>query len=158
MPWSLDFIQGFADRWDWKVLSANGAVPGSAELIERFEERWDWEVLSNSRILPWSIELIERFQDRWHFVGQLTDFGVSELEPGSGEPDRIDDRYGLSANEVLPWSLELIERYEDRWNWKALSRNISPLIPKLHPSDVVEIMGHRAISSQPLPASHSFIN
>ena len=69
LPWSLELIERFEDRWDWggdgllgPGLSANEALPWSFELIERYEDRWDWEDLSGNEALPWSLELIERYE------------------------------------------------------------------------------------------------
>ncbi|MBF4102926.1 hypothetical protein INT80_11955 [Gallibacterium anatis] len=64
-------FERFEDRWDWRRLSENEALPWSIALIERFEDRWDWEKLSRNQALPWSIALIERFETRWEW-----DFGA----------------------------------------------------------------------------------
>ncbi|MFZ7216357.1 hypothetical protein [Avibacterium avium] len=97
IEWTVEFIEKYAEYWDWGRLSGNEALPWSMELIERFEERWDWEGLSENEALPWSMELIERFEERW-------------------------DWSALSRNEALPWSMELIERFEDRWEWQFEDR------------------------------------
>ncbi|WP_262967075.1 hypothetical protein [Methylobacter psychrophilus] len=117
LPWSLELIERFEDRWGWNWLSENKGLPWSLELIERFEERWCWIGLSMNKALPWSLELIERFEERWHWDV-------------------------LSKNEGLPWSLELIERFEERWCWMALSPNESLHLPTLRPADIVAIMEH----------------
>ena len=38
-----DLIEQFADHWDWGRLSLNTVLPWSLELIKRFEDRWIWE-------------------------------------------------------------------------------------------------------------------
>ena len=57
--YSLDeeLIEHFADCLDWKCLSVNKLLPWSMDFIDRYEERWDWESLSEG--LPWSVDLIE---------------------------------------------------------------------------------------------------
>ena len=47
--------------------SYNKALPWSLELIERYEDRWYWQSLSENETLPWSIELIERYEDHWQW-------------------------------------------------------------------------------------------
>ncbi|UZD15878.1 hypothetical protein OLL86_10350 [Gallibacterium anatis] len=100
IEWTAEFIEKYAEYWDWRKLSWNKDLPWSMELIERFEDSWNFLWLSWNKALPWSIELIERFEERW-------DWG----------------EFGLSDNEALPWSIALIERFEDRWVWSWLSCN-----------------------------------
>jgi hypothetical protein len=69
LPWSLELIERYEDRWDWLVLSGNEALPWSLELIERYKDRWYWRRLSENEALPWSLELIERYEDRWDWDG-----------------------------------------------------------------------------------------
>ena len=68
LPWSLELIERFCDRWSWWWLSKNAALPWSLRLIERFEDHWNWSILSQNATLPWSLELIERFEDRWDWT------------------------------------------------------------------------------------------
>ena len=78
LPWSLELIERFEDRWklgrrtDRDGLSGNSALPWSLELIERYEDRWDWGQLSANTALPWSLELIERYEDRWHWKSHFS--------------------------------------------------------------------------------------
>jgi hypothetical protein len=69
LPWSLELIERFVDRWDWGFLAANKGLPWSLELIERFMDRWDWGFLAANKGLPWSLELIERYEGRWNWWG-----------------------------------------------------------------------------------------
>ncbi|KGQ64593.1 hypothetical protein IO43_05780, partial [Gallibacterium anatis 7990] len=63
IEWTAEFIEKYAEFWNWWGLSENKALPWSIALIERFEDRWEWGILglSHNQALPWSIELIERF-------------------------------------------------------------------------------------------------
>ena len=69
MPWSLELIEKYKDKWSWGSLSNNKtfnkALPWSLELIERFEDCWSWGELSANEALPWSLELIEKYKDKW---------------------------------------------------------------------------------------------
>jgi len=51
-PCSEAIIERYADRWDWKCLSENEALPWSEALIERFKDRWSWSWLSSNKALP----------------------------------------------------------------------------------------------------------
>jgi len=51
-------------------LSCNKALPWSLDLIGRFADRWSFDGefgLSLNEGVPWSLDLIERFEDRWNF-------------------------------------------------------------------------------------------
>ena len=69
LPWSLELIERYEDRWDWGEwgLSKNEALPWSLKLIKRYEDRWAWGRLSNNEAPPWSLELIERYEGRWEW-------------------------------------------------------------------------------------------
>jgi hypothetical protein len=75
--------------WNWS--SGNSSLPWSIDLIEKYRDKWDWEWLSNNLFLPWSIELIEKYKDKWNwkydsinvyikvFQSYLTDSFVEEI-------------------------------------------------------------------------------
>jgi hypothetical protein len=85
LPWSIDFIKKYEDRWKWDSfdeeifengetytteclgISDNIAIPWSIELINAFEDKWDWYALSGNISLPFSIEFIDTFCDRWNW-------------------------------------------------------------------------------------------
>jgi len=118
LPWSLELIEKYKNRWYWCCLSANTALPWSPELIEKYKERWDWRELSTNNALPWSPELIEKYKERWDWRELSTErWDWRELST-----ERWDWRE-LSTNNALPWSLELIEKYKERWDWGRLSTN-----------------------------------
>ena len=133
LPWSLELIEIFRDRWSWGKggLSTNSAIPWSIEIIDRYNNKWDWAELSRNKALNWSLDLIKKYQDRWVWDG----LSSNEALPWSFEliqlyEDRWDwVRYGLSCNKALNWSLDLIERYQDKWNWKDYGLSNNPKLP-----------------------------
>lgn len=100
LQWSIEMIESYNNKWNWGLswyyLSRNESMPWTIELIEKFNNKWDWEHLSMTKNLPWSIELINKFKNNWV-------------------------RHHLSRNESLPWSIELIEKCESSWDWEYLS-------------------------------------
>ena len=78
---SIDFIEHYQERWDWKDLSENEALPWSIDLIERYEERWKWNGLSRNKALPWSYRFYERFTERWEInrVAGIYDGNIRKL-------------------------------------------------------------------------------
>ena len=64
LPWTIDLIEKFENKWDWHSLSINKALPWTVELVEKFEDKWVWPSLSINKALPWSSELIEKFENK----------------------------------------------------------------------------------------------
>ena len=75
------------NSFNWRDLSENKALPWSLELIEKFEDKWSWIyhgsmsadesddrttglIINNA--LPWTLELIDKFKDhykwRWEYL------------------------------------------------------------------------------------------
>lgn len=131
LPWSLELIKRYEDRWDWWWLSTNEEIPWSSDLIDRYIDRWDWG--GNLQVRrDWGDPLDHRTRARNELHRDGWDMGglaKNKSLPWSHELiDRYKDRWDwgmLSKNDALPWSVELIERYGDRWNWKFLSSNRS---------------------------------
>ncbi len=96
LPWSIELIKKYEDKWDWEDLSYNKTLPWSTKLIERFEDKWSWEALSSNKALPLSVGLLESYEDKWHWRD-------------------------LSWNDSLPWNIEVIEKYRDKLYWGAIN-------------------------------------
>jgi hypothetical protein len=65
LPWSLELIRKYKDKWNWSNLSKNKLLPWSIELIYEFENKWNWRYLSENKSVPFSIELIDRYAKKW---------------------------------------------------------------------------------------------
>jgi hypothetical protein len=69
-------------------LAANTALPWSIELIERYVDRWNWFALTEINSLPWSTELIEQFAHRWGWG--LNNEYICEVYERSGIFEELD--------------------------------------------------------------------
>lgn len=119
IKWTAEFIEKYAEYWDWSSLSMNKALPWSMELIEHFEMRWDRWWLSHNQALPWSIALIERFEERWSWLI-------------------------LSCNQSLPWSIDLLEKFKYKWHWSNLAFNekVQQIFTALSMQGIEEVMDY----------------
>ncbi|WAX71344.1 hypothetical protein [Gallibacterium anatis] len=124
IEWTAEFIEKYAEYWDWRKLSWNKDLPWSMELIERFEDSWNFLWLSWNKALPWSIALIERFETRW-------------------------DWFWLSQNQALPWSIDLLEKFKHKWDWswclaRCLDRNekVRQIFTALSVQGIEEVMDY----------------
>jgi len=128
LPWSIELIEKYKNKWSWYELSENPSLPWSIELIEKFagmtgkdyleknpnttlsiefienshigRGNWSWSKLSSNKFLPWSIDLIIKFQDKW-------------------------DYKELFKNPSFPLSIGIIEQFKDKWDWDEFSNNDS---------------------------------
>lgn len=111
---------------NFRMLSQNPALPWSIPFLERFANFWDWEILSQHSYLPWSIKLIDYFQNYWEWGGRYM-AEITEDEDGNRlpEPFKLVESFshGLVTNPYLPWSLDLISKYEDRFDFEQLADN-----------------------------------
>jgi hypothetical protein len=137
LPWSIELITCFEDRWNWTWLSRNGSLRWSLDLIERFEDLWDWDALAKNYCIPWNFndlpscgdQLYEEYRD--YFQEEIASDEDNQISVDSIEG--FEKKYltgwnshqfdSLSSKLDFPWSIDLIQRFEHRWNWKALSRN-----------------------------------
>ena len=94
LPWSIELLEEFADRWNWSHLALNESIIWDEHLIEHFKDRVAFQSLCLRADLPWTPALINRYADKWNW--QL-----------------------LSANSGLPWNYQLLKTYEDKWTWQS---------------------------------------
>ena len=59
VEWTADYLRENADELQWALLSANPGLPFTLELLAEFAERWDWQELATNHdlyekvIRPW---------------------------------------------------------------------------------------------------------
>lgn len=54
---------------NWNFLSSNTSIPFNLELIEKFQDKWNWRLLSQNESINWNNELIDKFHDKWRWDG-----------------------------------------------------------------------------------------
>ncbi|WP_318350811.1 hypothetical protein [Aquipluma nitroreducens] len=118
------WLNGPDDKFE--ILSGNQALPWSIQFLERFENRWDWEKLSQCSYLPWSAELIDRFATNWEWGGKCDGY-ITEDEDGNQlpVPIPISNCYstGIVTNPHLPWTIDFILKYQYRLDLDQLAEN-----------------------------------
>jgi len=128
LPWSIEFIERYEDRWNWNLLGRNPRVMGNPEIREHFYHHLSEHIEGYERWIK-SPKNYEMMSDAEVLEDKLTELdGLKELQLRSAEEientQNIDWTY-LSQNELLPWSAELIEKYKKEWDWRWLSNNES---------------------------------
>ena len=126
LPWSLDLIERYKDKWDWYELSKNHSIPWSEELIEKFIDKWSYTSLSMNRSVPWTdsiVELIDTYLENQKQLYIERKWSSYMIERKNKELNELCE--ALSNNTSLPWSVELIIKFQNKWDYNTLSKNKS---------------------------------
>jgi hypothetical protein len=116
--WSLELLDEFKDKWNWKHLSRNSSLNWwSGPMIKHFEDKWDWIELSNNSNLNLKIETIEKFKAKWNWKSSNfhRDFRKTNFH----------EKFipGICGNLSISWDFEKINKFQDLIDWHALSLN-----------------------------------
>jgi hypothetical protein len=128
------YLQKFADKWDWRVLSKNRNINYNRNLLKKFRnENWNWEYLSefggfltkqkkdSDNYLE---QIVKQFPKiRFEFLSNRKDIKI-DSEFILSTKDKEWDWVVLSENERINISKELLLELKDKnWNWKAISKH-----------------------------------
>ena len=66
---TIEVIEKYEEKWDWKQLSRDEDVPWTVKLINRYQDKWDWREhgLSRNEALPWSFDLLNKYEKNWNW-------------------------------------------------------------------------------------------
>lgn len=118
IKWSLELIDQFKDKWNWKHLSRNASLNWWSEhFITYFEDKWDWDELSNNINLNLNINLIEKFSTKWNW--KCLNFHIDYHRINILE----DMSVGICANRGNSWDYKKIDKFQDLIDWSAISLN-----------------------------------
>jgi hypothetical protein len=126
LPWSIEFIEKYQNKLNWTFLCKNTGLPWSIEFIERYHENLNWVILSNNPSIPWSIELLEKYKDKfdwYYFSMNKSHLYYQKVKKKYCKPIYQPSSDLVSVNIKLPWSTEFIEKFYELWKWPALSKN-----------------------------------
>jgi hypothetical protein len=118
IEWSLELIDQFKEKWNWKHLSRNVSLNWWSEaLLKFFEDKWDWIELSNNINLNLNSDLIEKFKTKWNWNSVNFHRDITKME--------ITEKIitGISGNSSISWDYEKINKFQDHIDWHALSLN-----------------------------------
>lgn len=80
VPW-LFIIETKLDKIgqdDWYGLSRNESLPWDVNLINKYCDKWNWKYLSGNQGIPWTIPLINTYNNRWNWEALLSNNSVYE--------------------------------------------------------------------------------
>jgi len=62
LPWNVELIKKYKQKWHWWSLSRNPGVNWTEEMITIFEENIIWQSMANNINLPWSLDFILKYE------------------------------------------------------------------------------------------------
>jgi len=113
LPWSVELIDRFADKWNWFNLSVNKHLGWTEEFIDRYADRWYWSRISSNDGLPWSHALIRKYE-------HLLDWAM----PIEQDDDTVDlPASGMSINFSIGWTEAMWAEYHSKLYGFHISMN-----------------------------------
>lgn len=130
MPWSVELIDRYIDRWDWEEMVFNNILPREMRLHyhDRLRDVDDYDAAEADSFGDFNVKTkdFEWWREWFQIIEEIDEMKAHpELcisDPDRIAPEEVDWDY-LSSSAHLPWSQELIARFHDRWNWWRLSAN-----------------------------------
>lgn len=109
---SLDMLEKYAEKLDWKGISQNGSIPWTIDALQKFADRIDWNEFSQhcSEHLI-SSHFLQKFGDRLN-LEKLSQHRIFENMVNS------DNNSGL-----LETLWDLLEKFADKVNWSEIIRH-----------------------------------
>jgi len=123
LDWSKEFIEKYAQKLDWDLLSCNCGLLLSYELIDTFINYWNWNTLLCNPSLSLNIEFLERYKCYidWNFLSSTN--GTFWTENLINKFICQWDWKKLSKNRSIEWKFSCLKKYEDHIDWKIISSN-----------------------------------
>src|SRR5690606_29692956 len=102
LPWTIDLLQEYSDKWNWEILSTKEFLPWDDGLLELYSDRWDWAKISKNRHISWSVKLLEKFKDE--LIGAKA--------------------YGIFHNSESKWNLALLYLFVELYTGAYWNSNL----------------------------------
>lgn len=123
LPWTIDLLEKFEEKWDWNLLSENENLFWSEEMISRFEHKWNWNSISKNTGIYWNIDLLKKYNTKWNWKNLSANTSMCFNE-------EVIDYYFefiafdlLSSNKGIQWTEKLIDKSQNKLNLKSMRLN-----------------------------------
>ena len=75
----IDFIQRFADKWNWRFICETGNLPLSKEILTQFRQYLEWNLISSNTNINFTKDIIQEFKQHWNWAKLKENKRVEEL-------------------------------------------------------------------------------
>ena len=128
----IDFIQRFADKWNWRFICETGNLPLSKEILTQFRQYLEWNLISSNTNINFTKDIIQEFKQHWNWAKLKENKRVEELLG-----NYVVDEISKSA------TLNFIDKIEQEYSeWKGSIYHFSNI------DNAVEIIKNRKIQSR----------
>ena len=128
----IDFIERFADKWNWRFICETGNFPLSKEILTQFRQYLEWNLISSNTNINFTKDIIQEFKQHWNWTKLKENKRVEELLG-----NYVVDEISKSA------TLNFIDKIEQEYSeWKGSIYHFS------HIDNAVEIIKNRKIQSR----------
>jgi signal recognition particle GTPase len=63
----IDFIERFADKWNWRFICESGKLPLNSQVLNQFKEHLEWNLISSNNNIDFTKEIIQEFKQFWNW-------------------------------------------------------------------------------------------
>lgn len=123
LPWTIDLLEKFEDKWDWKLLSENENLFWSEEMISRFEHKWNWNSLSKNTGIYWNFDLLKKYETKWNWKNLSANTSMCFNEEVIDYYFEFIAFHLLSSNKGIQWTEKLIDKYQNKLHLKSMKCN-----------------------------------
>ena len=128
----INFIERFADKWNWRFICESGNLPIDKEVLVQFKQHLEWDLISSNTNIHFTKEIIQEFKQFWNWTALRENKRIEELLD-----NYVADEISKSAN------LNFIDKIEQQNSfWKGSIYHFS------HIDNAVEIIKNRKIQSR----------
>jgi hypothetical protein len=132
LPWTDEFIEKHADKFDWYQLVINKSFPWNETLVEKYIDKIEFNSLAFNERLFFSIDFFNRHQDKIllndvsiEIVVNSSDSGGKTVIVNGCEYYQYDVFFdNFDCTRLVKWDLQTLKRFEDKINWRGLCFNI----------------------------------
>ena len=108
MPISLDMLEKYADKLDWRAISRNGSIDWTIDALQKFADKLDWDEFSITCPEHLICEcFLLQFCDRWNWA-KLSRHSIL-----------------YKNRRLLEKFWDLLEKFADKVNWSEITGNAS---------------------------------
>lgn len=132
LPWTDEFIEKHADKFDWYQLVINESFPWNETLVEKYIDKIEFNSLAFNERLFFSIDFFNRHQDKIllndvsiEIVVNSSDSGGKTVIVNGCEYYQYDGFFdNFDCTRLVKWDLQTLKLFEDKINWRGLCFNI----------------------------------
>lgn len=123
--WNNEMIERYADKINFKKLSAVTNLDWRETLIDKYINKWDLTEIAHNQSIPWTLRLFEKYLDETYlfYSGVQTNQILVTFNFIEKYKHLLDWEF-ISSNPNLPWiEKDLLNLWSSKIDWSGVARN-----------------------------------